>query len=286
MPIAPPVFCSQSCGAAPKVGANSARPEVTASSATMQFSGSSAASVLAKASGSNFPRTSCGFVPPSGIGTLFGAPSSSASHSSAATASCSGPGEHVRDCVGRRGQARLAGIGEERGRRFRTDENHVPRAREHLERVVHHVGNAIHRHAPAAARHARDLGGCAQLRAADVRNAVGRNQARFGQGLAGQDQHRRLAAAQRPRDRAQYVGRDGRTGGHRQAARRLHRLRSTPCRPAGSAWRSARAESWPPAPPLRRPRPRARTEVLVRTQCETARASPSVSVVSGGSYGR
>ncbi len=59
-PIAPPVICSQSCGAALKVGANSARPEVTASSATMQFSGSSAASVLAKASGSNFPRTSCG----------------------------------------------------------------------------------------------------------------------------------------------------------------------------------------------------------------------------------
>ena len=50
MPIDPPMFESQSCGAAARVGAKKLRPVVTASSTTIAFSGSSAASDLPIAS--------------------------------------------------------------------------------------------------------------------------------------------------------------------------------------------------------------------------------------------
>ena len=147
----------------------------------MQFSGSSAASVCAKASGSNFPRAICGFTPLSTIGTRFGALSSSASQSSAATASCSGRASTCVDADGRRHQTRLAGIREERGRRFRADEDHVSHAREYLERAVHHVGNAIDRNAAAAARHARYLRRRAQLRTARLGDAMRGDQSRLRQ---------------------------------------------------------------------------------------------------------
>jgi len=115
-------------------------------------------------------------------------------------------GEHVRDCVGRGSEARLARIGEKRGRRFRTDENDVPGAGQHLQRVVHDVGNAVHRRSAAPARHARHLRGRAQVGAARVRHPIRRVQPGLAQRLTGQNQHRWLAAAQHLGDRAQRVG--------------------------------------------------------------------------------
>src|SRR5271154_794786 len=50
MPIDPPMFDSQSCGCAERVGAKKPRPVVTASSTTIAFSGSNAASDLPIAS--------------------------------------------------------------------------------------------------------------------------------------------------------------------------------------------------------------------------------------------
>src|ERR1700723_3490364 len=47
IPIEPPVFPSQSCGATPRDAAIIPRPDVIASSTTMQFSGSNAATVVA-----------------------------------------------------------------------------------------------------------------------------------------------------------------------------------------------------------------------------------------------
>ena len=90
------------------------------------------------------------------------------------------------------------------------------RACQHLERAIDHVGDAVHRHAPAPARHARYLGGRAQLRAGDMRDAVGRDEAGLGQRLPVQNQHGRLLAAQHLRGRAQDVRRHGRSCGDRQ----------------------------------------------------------------------
>src|ERR1700757_5520318 len=50
MPIEPPIFESQSWGAAARVGAKKPRPVVTASSTTIAFSGNSAASDAPSAS--------------------------------------------------------------------------------------------------------------------------------------------------------------------------------------------------------------------------------------------
>src|SRR5439155_103934 len=60
MPIEPPVFESQSCGAAARVGAKKPRPVVTASSTTIAFSGSIAASEAPRFSGVIAPVASFG----------------------------------------------------------------------------------------------------------------------------------------------------------------------------------------------------------------------------------
>ena len=102
----PPVIWIQSCGAALKVGARSARPDVTASSETMQFSGSSAARVVANAIGSNGPLCNSGSTSPTGISTLAGAPSSSARAVQGRNRIFLRPGEHVSLGV-RTAQSRL-----------------------------------------------------------------------------------------------------------------------------------------------------------------------------------
>jgi len=115
MPIEPPMFDSQSYGAAERVGAKKPRPVVTASSTTIAFSGNRAASEA--------PRFSVVIAPAAGFGgepsvtgaAVERAPSSSTRASSAAQIFVR-PGEDMPDGVGRREQARLVGIGEERHR--------------------------------------------------------------------------------------------------------------------------------------------------------------------------
>ena len=88
-PIAPPVSCIQSCGAAPRVAGKKPRPKLTLSSTTIAFSGISAPSVCASASDVTAPRAgSCRTgAAPSACGST---PSASANRRSASGPSCSG----------------------------------------------------------------------------------------------------------------------------------------------------------------------------------------------------
>src|SRR5215468_6700755 len=63
MPIDPPIFESQSCGAAARVGAKKPRPVVTASSTTIAFSGNRAASDAPRVSGLMAPVAGFGAGP-------------------------------------------------------------------------------------------------------------------------------------------------------------------------------------------------------------------------------
>ncbi len=88
-PMAPPVICSQSCGAAPQVSGKKPRPKETLSSTTMASSGSRAATTVASPSGVGAPRATSGRGAAVGM-SAGGARSSSARARSAASASCSG----------------------------------------------------------------------------------------------------------------------------------------------------------------------------------------------------
>jgi hypothetical protein len=88
-PIDPPMFESQSCGAAERVGAKKPRPVVTASSTTIAFSGNSAPSEAPSASGVIRPVALVGAGSLTTGAGVERAPTSSASASSAATISSS-----------------------------------------------------------------------------------------------------------------------------------------------------------------------------------------------------
>ena len=145
---------------------------------------------------------------------------------------------------------------------------------------VHDVGNAIHRRAPAAACHARDLRRRAQLRAADVRDALGRGRPASDKRCARRTSIAGSPAAQRAGDRR--AASRARPPGGRNRQRRADFAALVPRRVrrqdqcgdlAGRGQRRLHRRG--------AVRAHARGGVLVRTQCDTARASPSVSVVSG-----
>src|SRR5690348_15125922 len=90
IPIDPPMFDSQSCGAADLVGAKKPRPVVTASSATIAFSGNSAPSDAPSASDVIAPEPVAAVLSlTTGAGVRI-APTASASASSAPIESSSG----------------------------------------------------------------------------------------------------------------------------------------------------------------------------------------------------
>src|SRR5258706_11080932 len=84
-PIEPPMFCSQSCGAAAAVGGKKPRPVVIDSSTTMAFSGIAIATACAIAAWVSAPVGFASSTSACGLASLGLAPSADANASSAAT---------------------------------------------------------------------------------------------------------------------------------------------------------------------------------------------------------
>ena len=156
MPIDPPMFESQSCGCAARVGAKKPRPVVTASSTTIAFSGKQRAERRAerlrgdRAGGRRRRRVVDRPAPASPR-----APTASASASSARDQILLGPRQHVPLRIRRRQQARLVGIGEKRDRHLRADQDDVLEPGQHLHRLIDDIRHALDRHPPAPALGAR-----------------------------------------------------------------------------------------------------------------------------------
>ncbi len=124
----------------------------------------------------------------------------------------------------RRAPARLAGIGEERHRRLRTNQNQLLKAAKEFHDLFGEIGNTLHTHAPGAALQPRGEGIAQQTATAFRRNAPGGMKPRRFQGRAADQDRGFPSRLQRGGDTAhRSIGHRG-GGWHRQRGRRPFRL--------------------------------------------------------------
>ena len=161
------------------------------------------------------------------------------------------PREHVGLGVGRGKQTRFPRISEESGGGPGADEHDMADTVQFPHCEVHRVGDAIDRNPPPAAGHARDLGWMSSAwRHSRARTfAPPRGPLRPTPGPTPREP--RVRASEAPARRCESCPALRSSVRGRAAGRQPCRRRSTPCRRAGSGWRSGRAGSSPPAP--RRP---------------------------------
>ena len=144
-PIEPPMFCSQSCGAAAAVGGKKPRPVVTDSSTTMAFSGIAIAIACAIEACVSAPvgltssTSFCGFA----IGRLGAERAGQRLQRRDGILAARGHAMHLA-ALGLQ-QARLVRIGEERHRIVGLDQHDVPEILQDRQRLFDHVRNAVDR---------------------------------------------------------------------------------------------------------------------------------------------
>ena len=126
--------------------------------------------------------------------------------------------------AGRRDDAGLVGIGEERHRRRRADQDDVGEMLQPLDRLIDRIGNALDRHEPGAALDPSDRIGREELAPGLGRDAAGDGEARAQQRRAGEHDRGRPAVAQQRGgaiDRALRHGSRRRHGNRRGGAAAL-----------------------------------------------------------------
>src|SRR5262245_17344803 len=178
----------------------------------------------------------------------------------------------------------LIGIGEERDRHFRTDQDDVLEASQYAQRLVDDIGDAFDRDAAAAALCACIEALCDEPRAGLLGDLAGECQAILAHRPAGQQHERRFARAQHSSRLFHSISRGRRRPGWRRNNCRSPSFHAVSAGRINVAilpggWRAAAIANAPsPAIAL------ASGEVL--TQCEFGRASPSMSEAKGASYWR
>src|SRR3954453_15791773 len=207
-PIEPPMFCSQSWGAAAAVGGKKARPVVMDSSTTIAFSGIAMAMAWAIEACVSAPVGLVNSTWACGLASTGFAPSAEAGASTAATEFLPPEGSHggfaarshaVDLAALRLEQARLVGIGKKRNRIVGFDQNDVPEILQNRQRLLDDVGNAVDRKTSAAPRHTRVVGLTHYPAAGLARDLRRQREPVFGQRGA-REQQQRLGAA------SQYLG--------------------------------------------------------------------------------
>ena len=285
-PIEPPVSVSQSWGGQPAVAGDAQIPPVCASSTTIASSASVAPTASATAwRGERAGRAARAGTRAARRARRRGRAEPVGELGDGGDAALGDVGEHVHLAAVGHEVAGLAGVGEERHRRLRADEDEVAQPGELRRRELGEVAEPLDRRdaraAPDAGREhlGEDLG------AGGGRDRVGEREGRLvAHGVVAEEERRGLAARE-------HLGRDGdglglgrERRGERAAGRPRRRRRTTTRRRAGSAWRSRPGASAPRRRPRRRRRRAARGRLDRRIQPDTFAASVSMSLSSGASY--
>ena len=203
-----------------------------------RFSGNSAPSEAPSASGVILPLALAGGGSLTTGAGVARAPTSSAGASSAPPCPRRG-GPALALGIGRRQQARLVRVGEERDRHFRADEDDVLQPGQDLYRLVDDIGHPFDKHPAAAALGARVRALGDQSRPGLGGDPAGEVEPRRAQGAPGHQDEARLARAQRPRGLGDRLLR------HRlDWGRRWYLGRARPLVPGGVG-RQDRVAIWP-----------------------------------------
>ena len=196
-PIAPPVSVSRSWRGAPAVIVPSIRPEVIASSTTMARSGSRWPTALQTLAAVRRPRGRGGRAAGCSAGVGLRRAQRGGELVQAGGGVLRRRGQHVHGAALRHQVAGLAGIGEERHRRFGIDQDQVLDAGELQRGQFGQVGDALHRRQAGAAFQSGREDLAEQCHAALRGDARGGQQRRFAQRLPAQQQRGLAAAADR-----------------------------------------------------------------------------------------